>query len=68
MQELWFSRMTRCLNVHNKCMKFRINTSKGCHVIKRTQNSIVNYQMEITRKISKVELSFLCMTHCLIVL
>ena len=31
------------------------------------KNSIVNDQREITPKISKAELWFLCMTHCLIV-
>ena len=33
----------------------------------RTRNSIANDQREITKKISKAELWFLCMTHCHIV-
>ena len=36
--------------------------------LERTRNSITNDQREITPKLSKVELWFLCMTHCLIVL
>ena len=40
----------------------------GYQVIERTQNSIANDQREITPKISKAELWFLWMTHCLIVL
>ena len=63
MQELWFLCMTRCLNVLYKCMKFRWNTSNSYQVIELTQNSIVNDQREITPKISKAELWFLCMTH-----
>ena len=34
----------------------------------RTQNSTANDQMEITKKIAKADLLFLCMTHRLIVL
>ena len=42
--------------------------SDGYQVIERTQNSIANDQREITPKISKAELWFLCMIHCQIVL
>ena len=49
-------------------MKFHFNSFNGCQVTERTQNSIANDQREITPKMSKAELWFLCMTHCLIVL
>ena len=49
-------------------MKFRLNSSNGCQVTERTRNSIANDQREITPKIYKAELWFLCMTHRLIVL
>ena len=45
-------------------MKFR----NGRQVTERTRNSIANDQREITPKIYKVELWFLCMTHRLFVL
>ena len=48
-------------------MKFHFNSFNGCQVIERTRNSIANDQRERTPKISKAELWFLCMTHCLIV-
>ena len=48
-------------------MKFHLNSFNGCQVTERTQNSFVNDQREITPRISKAELWFLCMTHCLIV-
>ena len=48
-------------------MKFHFNSFNGCQVTERTRNSIANDQREITPKISKAELWFLCMTHCLIV-
>ena len=64
MQELHFLCMTRRLKVLYKCMNIRCNTSNGNQVIERTRNSIANDQ----RKISKAELRFLCLTHCLIVL
>ena len=38
------------------------------NLTERTRNSISNDQREITPKISKAELWFLCMTHRLIVL
>ena len=50
------------------CRKFHLNSFSGCQLTERTRNSIVNDQTEITQKISKAELWFLCMTHCLIVL
>ena len=37
-------------------MEFHFNSSYGCQVTERTQNSIANDQREITPKISKVEL------------
>ena len=49
-------------------MKFRLNSFNGCQVTEWTQNSIANNQREITPKISKAGLCFLCMTHRLIVL
>ena len=49
-------------------MKFHLNRFDGCQLTERTQNSIANDQREITPKISKAELWFLCMTHRLIVL
>ena len=49
-------------------MKFQLNSFNGCQLTERTRNSIANDQREITPKISKAELWFLCMTHCLIVL
>ena len=48
-------------------MKFHFNSFNGCQVTERTLNGIVNDQREITPKISKAELWFLCMTYCLIV-
>ena len=44
--------MTRCRNLHYKCMKFHWNTSNGYQVIEQTPNSIANDQREITPKIS----------------
>ena len=64
MQELWFLCMTRRLNVLYECMKFCSNTAYGYQVIEQTRNSIANDQREITPKIFKAELWFLCMTHC----
>ena len=49
-------------------MKFHLNSFNGCQVTERTRNSIANDQREITPKIYKAELWFLCMTHRLIVL
>ena len=49
-------------------MKFHVNSFNGCQLTERTRNSIANDQREITQKISKAELRFLCMTHRLIVL
>ena len=65
--ELWFLCMTHLLIVLDNCMKFHFNSFNGCQVTERTRNSIANDQREITPKISKAELWFLCMTHCLIV-
>ena len=49
-------------------MKFHLNNLNGCQLTERTRNSIANYQREITPKISKAELLFLCMTRRLNVL
>ena len=48
-------------------MKFHLNSLNGCQLTERTRSCIGNDQREITKKISKAELWFLCMTHCLIV-
>ena len=48
-------------------MKFHLNSFIGCQLTERTRNSIANDQREITPKISKEELWFLCMTRRLIV-
>ena len=48
-------------------MKVHFNSFNGCQVTELTRNSIANDQREITPKISKAELWFLCMTPCLIV-
>ena len=50
------------------CIQFRLNSFNGCQVTERTRNSITNDQREITPKIYKAELWFLCMTHRLIAL
>ena len=43
--------------------------TSNCYQVKeQTQNSTANDQREITPKISKAELTFLCMTNCLNVL
>ena len=49
-------------------MKFGLNSFNGCQVTEQTRNSIANDQREITQKIYKAELWFLCMTHRHIVL
>ena len=66
--ELWFLCMKHRLFVLYNCMKFHFYSFNGCQGTERTRNSIANDQREITPKISKAELSFLCMTHCFIVL
>ena len=65
--ELWFLCMTHRLIVLYNCMKFHFNSFNDSQVTERTRKSIANDQREITPKISKAELWFLCMTHCLIV-
>ena len=65
--ELWFLRMTHRLIVLYNGMKFHLNSFNSCQLTERTRNSTANYQREISPKISKAELWFLCMTHCLIV-
>ena len=49
-------------------MKFHLDSFNGCQLTDRTRNSIANDQKEINQKLSKAELWFLCVTHCLIVL
>ena len=66
--ELWFLCMTHRLIVLNNCRKFHLNNFNGCQLTERTRNCIANDQREITPKIFKAELWFLCMTHRLIVL
>ena len=66
--ELWFLCMTHRLIMLYICMKFHLNSFNSCHLTEWTRNSIANDQREITPKISKAELCFLCMTHRLIVL
>ena len=66
--ELLFLCMTHRLIVLYNCMKFHLNSFNGCQLAERTRNSIASDQREITPKISKAELWFLCMTHHLIVL
>ena len=65
--ELCFLCMTHRLIVLYNCMKFHLNSFNDFQITERTRNSIANDQRVITPKISKVELWFLCMTHCLIV-
>ena len=66
--ELWFLCMTHRLIVLYNCIKFHFYSFNGCQLTERTRNSIANDQREITLKISKPELWFLCITHHLIVL
>ena len=66
--ELWFLCMTHRLIVLYNCMKFHFYSFNGYQLTERTGNSIANDQREITPKISKAELWFLCMTCRLIVL
>ena len=66
--ELWFLCIKHCLIVLYNCMKFHLNSFNGCQVTEQTRNSIINDQREITPKIYKAELRFLCMTYRLIVL
>ena len=65
--ELWFLCMTHRLIVLYNCMKLHFYIFNDCQLTVRTRNSIANDQREITPKISKAELWFLCMTHRLIV-
>ena len=66
--ELWFLCMTHRLIVLYNCMKFHLNSFNGCQLTELTRNSIANDKRELTPKLSKAELWFLCMTHRLIVL
>ena len=66
--ELWFLCMTHHLIVLYNCMKLHLNIFNGCQLTEWTRNCIANDQREITPKISKVELWFLCMTRRLNVL
>ena len=49
-------------------MKFCLNTLMVVKKSEQSRTSVANDQREITKKINKAELSFLCMTHRLIVL
>ena len=55
--------MTHCLIVFYNCIKFHLNSFNVFQLTMRTRNSIANNQREITPKISKAELWFLCLTH-----
>ena len=66
--ELWFLSMTHHLILLYNCMTFHFYSFNGCQLTQQTRNSTANDQREITPKISKVELWFLCMTHRFIVL
>ena len=66
--ELWFLCMTHRLIVLYNCMKFHFYSFNGCQLTELTGNSIANDQREMTPKISKAGLWFLCMTHRLIVI
>ena len=66
--ELCFLCMTHRLIVLYNCIMFHLNSLNGCQFTEWTRNSIANDQREITPKLSKAELWFLFMTHCLIVL
>ena len=66
--ELWFLCMTHRLIVLYNCVKLHLNNFNGCQLRERTRNCIANDQREITPKISKAELWFLCMTPGLNVL
>ena len=61
--ELRFLYMTHPLIVLYNCMKFHLNSFNGCQLTEWTRNSIANDQREITKKISKAELWFLCAYH-----
>ena len=61
--ELWFLCMTHRPIVLYNCMKFHLISFNGCQLTEQTRNSIANDQREITPKISKAELWFLCITH-----
>ena len=61
--ELWFLCMTHRLIVLYNCMKFHLNNFNCCQLTERTRNSIAKDQREITPKISKTDLWFLCMTR-----
>ena len=66
--KLWFLCMTHCLIVSYKCMMFQRKSFNSVQLTERTRNTIANDQREITPKISKAELWFLCMIHRLNVL
>ena len=60
--------MTHHLTVLYNCKKFHSNSLNCFQVKARTQNRFSNNQREITLKVCKAELWFLCMTRCLNVL
>ena len=65
--EIRFLYMIHRLIVLYNSMKFHFYSFNGCQQ-ERTWNCIANDQRELTPKISKAEIWFLCMTHRLIVL
>ena len=66
--ELWFLCMTHRLITLYNCMNFHLNNFNGCQLTERTRKCIANDKREITPKISKAVLWFLCMTRRLLVL
>ena len=53
--------------VLNNCIKFHSNCFNGFQLTSWTRINYASNQMDITPKINKAELWFLCMTHRLIV-
>ena len=66
--ELWLLCMTNSLIVLYNCMKFHLNSKIVVNLQTRDEIALHYNQREITPKISKAELWFLCMTYRLIVL
>ena len=60
--------MKHRLIVLYNCMKFYFKSFNGCQLTEQTRNSIANDKRELSPKISKAELWFLCRKHRLIVL
>ena len=64
----WIANREIGLDPNNSVIKRLWCSFDGCQLTERTRNSIANDQREITPKIYKAELWFLCLTHRLIVL